>query len=116
MTEKRWIHLANGRSVFRRVEQAAVQRSSFPCPRIISDSIDTVQSMADGNYYDSLSALRRTYRADGNPQGEDYIELGNEALPDHKPEFNEAQRREDVARTLYDIQQGNVSDEIKAIQ
>lgn len=74
----RWITMEDGRSVFRKVpEQARAVRSSFPCPIIRKDTIEPVQSMADGKVYDSLSALRRTYRADGNPQGEEYTEIGD---------------------------------------
>ncbi len=43
----------------------------------LSDADATVQSMADGKTYDSMSALRRTYRADGNPQGVEYTEVGD---------------------------------------
>ncbi len=58
------------------------QRSAFPTPMLRRDSIEPVQSMADGKTYDSLSALRRTYRADGNPQGIEYQEIGNEKRSD----------------------------------
>lgn len=37
--------------------------------------------MADGQFYTSKTALRRTYRADGNPQGVDYVEVGNDQKP-----------------------------------
>jgi hypothetical protein len=44
---------------------------------VIRDSMDgDLQSMADGKWYDSKSALRRSYTADGNPQGRDYQEIG----------------------------------------
>lgn len=58
------------------------QRSAFPTPSLRRDSIEPVQSMADGKTYDSLSALRRTYRAEGNPQGIEYQEIGDEKRPD----------------------------------
>lgn len=81
-----WVHLDNGRSIFRRVEQAVPKaRSSFPCPLILKDAIAPVQSMADGQWYDSMSALRRTYRADGNPQGVEYIETGDEPMKGPPP-------------------------------
>lgn len=54
-------------------------RSDFPLPLMINDSFDEpVQSQADGKFYTSKAALRATYRADGNPQGIEYIEVGNE--------------------------------------
>ncbi|MFE8872127.1 hypothetical protein ACE4RV_02880 [Acetobacter persici] len=48
---------------------------------LITDTIDPVQSMADGNFYTSKQALRRTYCADGNPQGKEFIEVGNDQRP-----------------------------------
>ncbi len=47
-------------------------RSDLPCPRIASDVMEPVQSMLDGKYYDSKSALRATYRRAG------CIEVGND--------------------------------------
>lgn len=47
---------------------------------IISDHIEPVQSMADGNYYSSKSSLRKTYKPSGNPDGASYVELGNEKV------------------------------------
>lgn len=78
-----WFALPNGRSVYRKAEQPPRgERSGFPCPTFKKDSIEPVVSMADGKTYDSLSSLRRTYRADGNPQGVEYIEVGNEKRSD----------------------------------
>lgn len=46
---------------------------------VTSDTMDQpVKSMADGRYYSSKAALRATYRPSGNPQGESYIEVGND--------------------------------------
>lgn len=85
MLEKRWYTLENGRSVYRAVPHAPVARSSFPIPYMQFDRIEPVQSMADGKTYDSLSALRATYKAGGNPQGKDYVEVGNEDLTTFTP-------------------------------
>jgi hypothetical protein len=75
---KAWITLENGRHVYRTIpEQRQSVRSSFPCPQIRSDRIEPVQSMADGNWYDSMSSLRATYKPSGNPQGEEYTEIGD---------------------------------------
>lgn len=78
--EKRWYKLENGRSVYRAVPKACETRSSFPIPYMKFDRIEPVQSQADGKIYDSLSALRATYREDGNPQHIRYEEVGNEDL------------------------------------
>lgn len=77
-----WFDNGNGRQVYRKVPEPRPQRSSFPCPQLRRDSIAPVQSMADGRTYDSLSDLRRTYRADGNPQGIEYREVGDEPRTD----------------------------------
>lgn len=78
MTAYDWFTLDDGRSVYRKVERPQRgQRSSLAMPVILSDRIEPVQSMADGKTYDSMSALRRTYRADGNPQGIEYTEVGD---------------------------------------
>lgn len=74
----RWVVMDNGRSVFCKPGQAGRQRSSLPCPTIKKDTIDPVQSMADGKVYDTLSGLRHSYRADGNPAGIDYQEIGDD--------------------------------------
>lgn len=79
MTEKRWFTLSNGRQVYRSVPTPAQARSDLPTPYFKKDQIDLCQSQADGKWYDSLSELRRTYRADGNPQGKEYVEVGNES-------------------------------------
>ncbi len=43
--------------------QPAPKRSHLPCPLIMGDSMDPVQSQLDGKFYDSKSALRATYKA-----------------------------------------------------
>lgn len=73
-----WVTLESGRQVYRNVEPRQVRRSSFPCPMLIKDQITPVQSQADGQWHDSMSSLRRSYRADGNPQGIEYTEVGDE--------------------------------------
>lgn len=83
-----WFDLGNGRKVFRRIPAPVVARSPLPCPMIISDSIDPTESMADGKTYTSKTALRRTYRPDGNPQGREYVELGNDQRPHEQKRGN----------------------------
>lgn len=58
--------------------------------------------------YDSLSGYRRTLRADGNPQGETYTEIGNEEITYHPPQFDEASRRDDIRHALMDIKYDRV--------
>lgn len=53
------------------------QSDTFSVPYFISDSIEPCTSMADGRVYSSKAALRATYKASGNPQGESYVEVGN---------------------------------------
>jgi len=50
---------------------------------VISDHIDPVVSMADGNTYSSKAALRATYLPSGNPHGERYVEVGNDPIRPH---------------------------------
>jgi hypothetical protein len=45
--------------------------SDFPCPRVITDTMDAVQHV-DGKHYDSKSAFRAVTKARG------YIEVGND--------------------------------------
>lgn len=58
------------------VSVRAVARSSLPIPQIVRDFDEPVQSMADGQFYTNKAALSRSYRADGNPQGVEYQEIG----------------------------------------
>lgn len=63
-------------------------RSDLPCPLIMSDVMEPVQSMLDGKMYDSKSALRATYRAAG------VIEVGNDPqrlVPRKKPKIDRRQ-------------------------
>lgn len=78
MSEYRWIDLGNGRRVFRKVKEPNRKRSDLPTPHFISDTMDPVQSMADGKWYTSKSAIRATYKPSGNPQGASYAEIGND--------------------------------------
>lgn len=90
-------------------------RGAFPCPRLIRDFDEPVQSMADGKFYHSKAALAASHRASGNPQGVDYVELGTETptFQEHTPDPKK--RRDDVAAAAADVKAGNVPDWIKAI-
>lgn len=94
----------------------ASKRSHLACPQIVRPFSDPVQSMADGKFYDDPASLRATYKAENNPRGVDYIELGNERQEFVPVEFDEKQRRDDIRRSLNDVKNGNVSPEIAAIR
>lgn len=101
-----WHVFDNGRSYHRSLERASPSaRSSTPSIR--RDSIEPCRGM-DGRMHDSLSSYRRTLRADGNPQGENYIELGNESLSPVTYDFDKAARREDIRAALQDVKNGRV--------
>lgn len=74
-------------------------------PMIVRDSIAPCRGM-DGKMTDSLSSLRRTYRADGNPQGENYTEIGNEELKPVERKFDRAERRDDIKAAIADVKAG----------
>lgn len=101
-----WFVFDDGRRCLRKLERDAPSaRSSFPAPMIRRDSIDPCRG-ADGKMYESLSGLRRTYRADGNPQGENYLEIGNEELKPVEHTFDRAQRRDDIKAAIADVRAG----------
>ncbi|MFG1340377.1 hypothetical protein [Xanthobacter autotrophicus] len=78
MSEYGWVEVA-GRQVYRRrVPLAPDRRSDLPCPHIMGDTMDPIRSMANGKIYDSKAALRASYLPGGNPQGERFVEIGNE--------------------------------------
>lgn len=52
--------------------------SDLPAPMLIQDSMEPTQSMVDGQYYTSKSALRATYKPSGNKEGVRFIELGGD--------------------------------------
>lgn len=76
-----------------RKQESPAARSDLPCPRIMSDAMEPVQSMLDGKMYDSKSALRATYRAAG------CIEVGNDPAR-FKPRERKKVDRRAVKTTL----------------
>jgi len=54
------------------------QSDALPVPNVITDTMDPVQSMLDGQMYSSKSALRATYKAAG------VVEVGNDPAR-HRP-------------------------------
>lgn len=94
-----------------------VASSGLPCPMVIRDSIDgDLQSMADGKWYDSKSALRRSYTADGNPQGRDYQEIGGtEIEPAGRASVDKKGIRDALDRAMHAVETGQIPDSLKAI-
>ena len=91
-------------------------RFGLPCPMVIRDSMDDIQSMADGRIYDSKSALRRSYTAEGNPQGRDYQEIGGtEIEPAGRASVDKKAVRDAVDKAMHDVETGQIPDSLKAI-
>jgi hypothetical protein len=105
-----WFVFDDGRRYLRATEprEPCTARSSFPTPMIRNDNIDPVRGM-DGKMHDSLSGLRRTYRADGNPQGENYTEIGNEEIKPVVHQFDRGQRRDDIKAAIEDVKNGRLA-------
>ena len=63
----------------------------------------------DGKMHTSLASYRHACTPEGNPQGERYVELGNDSLPAFKaPEFDRRKRREDIRAGIQDVKEGRV--------
>lgn len=107
MTEKRWFTLDDGRQVYRSVRFAPVARSSFPCPKVKSDSIEPTLGL-DGKMHDSRSSFMKTMMPDGNPQGQRYYDLGSDSLEHQEVKFDKEQRIETIKRAIHDVETGNV--------
>lgn len=106
---KAWFDLGNGRKVFRTVPERNEKRSSLPMPMIKRDEIAPTKSMADGKEYTSLSGLRRTYRAENNPHGVAFTEVGNENIATFTPPKKDRKaNREAIERAMNDAAYGNV--------
>lgn len=109
---KAWFIFDDGRSYLRNVDPGpALARSSFPTPAFRTDSIAPCLGM-DGRMTDSLSALRKTYRPEGNPQGERYTEIGNEELKPEMRTFDRKQRRDDIKAAMEDVRNGRVAQSV----
>lgn len=76
-------------------------RSSLPCPQVLSDAMDAVQSQVTGKFYESKSALRAEYRATG------HIEKGNDRrAPWKMPRTSRAEVRETVRKARARVERG----------
>jgi hypothetical protein len=96
-----WFVFDDGRSYHRRLD---AQEQSERGPIIMSDNIDAVMSHADGKTYTSKSALYRSYKPDGNPQGVRYECIGEQiAKPFERPKRDKAAARRAIDRTLSEM-------------
>jgi len=66
-----------------------VQRSSLPCPMLISDAMPAAEHV-DGKFYDSKAAYRQVTKANG------LIEVGNEKLNTRMPKASRADRAKGI--------------------
>lgn len=82
------------------VPEQSTASSAFPAPRLISDNLDYVQSMLDGQRYTSKSKLRSTYRAAG------VEEVGNSPMKkQERPPSDRAGIRNELRRTFSEAKQ-----------
>lgn len=117
MADMEWIDLGNGRKLLRKVgPMCHGPRSDLATPMLVRAFPEPVQSMADGKWYDNPRDLENTYKASGNPRGEEFIPIGNETLKfrDYVPDPKE--RRADLRQALADVKSGNIAPEIAAIE
>lgn len=92
----------------RRVRPIGVS-GGFPVPHIVRPFSEPVKSMADGKFYDDPASLRATYKASGNPQGVDYIEVGNEDTTRFTPPKEDRKAKRDaIARAIADVENGRI--------
>lgn len=84
-----------------KAERPAPKRSDLPCPGVMSDQMDPVQSMVSGKMHDSKSALRAEYRVTG------HIEKGNDKRPPWKmPRSSRAEIRGVVEKARARVERG----------
>ncbi|RUZ76926.1 hypothetical protein EN943_15715 [Mesorhizobium sp. M7A.F.Ca.US.006.01.1.1] len=101
-----WFDVGGGRKVFRKVETAKPKRSALPAPMISSDTMSEVQSMHDGKFYTSKSALRATYRAAG------LEEVGNDPArlrPRKRPKIDRQAIRTTIEKATARVNRGERS-------
>lgn len=89
-------------------ECGAASRRLVTAPRIKSDYIEPTRG-ADGKIHESLSSYRRSLEPGGNPQGERYIEIGNEEIKPVEHKFDRKQRRDDIKAAIEDVKNGRVA-------
>lgn len=85
------------------------KRADFPTPMVFStDTTEPLRSMADGQIYTSKAGMRESYKASNNPQGVNYIEVGNETRNAPKLERKADRKgiREAIERAQADVAAG----------
>ena len=70
-----------------------VQRSSLPCPMLISDTMDAAEHV-DGKFYTSKSEYRRVTKANG------LIEVGTEKLNTKPAKVSKAAREKGIDQAV----------------
>lgn len=65
----------------------------LPVPMMNFDTMDAVQSMTNGLFYDSKSALRSEYKRAG------VVEVGND-VPATKPKTDKAEQKKRIQKTV----------------
>jgi hypothetical protein len=82
-------------------------------PQIMrGDDQEPLVSMADGKIYTSKSRMRESYKASGNPQGVEYIEVGNDqSMKKKKPrkKSDPDAIKASVERAVADMENGRFS-------
>jgi len=111
-----WFDMGDGRKVYRKVAESRGPRSHLACPQIVRPFAEPVQSMADGKWYSNPRDLENTYKASGNPKGEEYVALGNETVKTVEAVADPVERRNHVKQAMEDVLTGNLPPEIAAIQ
>lgn len=87
-----------------RLRPGPAPRSDLPCPQVLSDQMDAVQSQVSGKMYESKSALRAEYKATG------HIEKGNDRRPPWKmPRTPRHLIRETVRKAAARVERGERS-------
>lgn len=103
------IDMGNGRTKIRFVtpqpRQPSMRNRSLAIPMMIRSFAEPVQSMADGKWYSNPSDLRRSYKAENNPAGVDYIELGNEEVTyTPEPEPTRGELKDEIRRAIHMVE------------
>lgn len=79
-------------------------------PQIMrGDEQEALLSYADGKMYTSKAAMRASYKASGNPQGVEYIEVGDDQSRKKKParvKSDPAAIKSSVERAVADLENG----------
>lgn len=80
MKEYAWFDNGKGRQVYRPIPvDTHGAKSGLATPYFTTDTLsEALYSGADGKQYTSKAALRATYKANGNPRGVEFYEVGND--------------------------------------